>query len=57
MERLFFWRTSWNIAGISYLMKIGFKAEYDSTEIPIQEGFPIRSSDYTSIEFLNLKIH
>ena len=36
---------------------MAFKAEYDSTEIPIQEeGFPIRSSDYNfSIEFLKPK--
>lgn len=41
--------------GISYLINEDwlFKAEYDTTEIPIQEGFPIRSSDYNfSIEFL-----
>ena len=44
--------------GISYLINEDwlFKAEYDSTEIPIQEGFPIRSSDYNfSIEFLKPK--
>ena len=39
---------------ISYLINEDWllKREYDSTEIPIQEGFPIRSSDYNfSIEF------
>tara|TARA_A100001234_G_scaffold220987_1_gene235371 strand:+ start:14883 stop:16826 length:1944 start_codon:yes stop_codon:yes gene_type:complete len=35
--------------GVSYLFSTNwlFKVEYDSTEIPLNEGFPERSSDYS----------
>ena len=41
--------------GISYLINEDwlFKAEHDTTDIPIQEGFPLRSSNYNfSIEYI-----
>lgn len=42
--------------GLSYLVndKFLFKAEYDSTDIPLNQGFPIRSSNYSfGLEFLD----